>query len=51
MAIQACLEKNPRAGLSEIKEGCSGNACRCGTQPQVFAAALAAATALRQEAK
>jgi xanthine dehydrogenase YagT iron-sulfur-binding subunit len=51
MAIQACLEKNPRAGLAEIKEGCSGNACRCGTQPQVFAAALEAATALRREVK
>lgn len=51
MAIQACLEKNPRAELAEIKEGCSGNACRCGTQPQVFAAALEAATALRREVK
>jgi xanthine dehydrogenase YagT iron-sulfur-binding subunit len=45
MAIQACLERNPRAGLDEIKEGCAGNTCRCGTQPQIFAAALEAAQA------
>ena len=51
MAIQACLERNPSAGLDEIKEGCAGNACRCGTQPQVFAAALAAAPAFRTGAK
>jgi len=46
MAIQACLEKNPRADLAEIRVGCAGNACRCGTQPQIFAAALEAAAAL-----
>jgi aerobic-type carbon monoxide dehydrogenase small subunit (CoxS/CutS family) len=51
MAIQACLERNPRATLAEIKEGCAGNACRCGTQPQVFAAALEVATTARLEAK
>jgi aerobic-type carbon monoxide dehydrogenase small subunit (CoxS/CutS family) len=51
MAIQACMERNPGAGLAEIKEGCAGNACRCGTQPQVFAAALAAAPAFRTGAK
>jgi aerobic-type carbon monoxide dehydrogenase small subunit (CoxS/CutS family) len=51
MAIQACLERNSSAGLAEIKEACAGNACRCGTQPQVFAAALAAAPAFRTGAK
>jgi xanthine dehydrogenase YagT iron-sulfur-binding subunit len=45
MAIQACLERKPGASLDEIKEGCAGNACRCGTQPQIFAAALEAAAA------
>jgi len=42
MAIQACLERNPKATLDDIKAGCAGNTCRCGTQPQVFAAALEA---------
>ncbi len=51
MAIQACLEKNPRAGLAEIREGCAGNACRCGTQPQIFAAALEAAGVLSRGGK
>jgi aerobic-type carbon monoxide dehydrogenase small subunit (CoxS/CutS family) len=51
MAIQACLERNPGAGLAEIKEACAGNACRCGTQPQVFAAALAATPSFRSGAK
>jgi aerobic-type carbon monoxide dehydrogenase small subunit (CoxS/CutS family) len=40
MAIQACLERRPGASLEEIQESCAGNACRCGTQPQIFAAAL-----------
>jgi len=40
MAIQATLERKPQASLDEIREGCAGNACRCGTQPQIFAAAL-----------
>jgi len=46
MAIQACLERRPGATLEEIREGCAGNTCRCGTQPQVFAAALEAVAAL-----
>jgi xanthine dehydrogenase YagT iron-sulfur-binding subunit len=40
MAIQATLERRKDATLDEIKAGCAGNACRCGTQPQIFAAAL-----------
>jgi len=43
MAIQACLDKKPRASLAEIKRSCSGNVCRCGTYPAVFEAALAVA--------
>jgi aerobic-type carbon monoxide dehydrogenase small subunit (CoxS/CutS family) len=46
MAIQACLERKPKATLAEIREGCAGNACRCGTQPQIFAAALEAVSNL-----
>ncbi len=51
MAIQACLERKPKATLAEIREGCAGNTCRCGTQPQIFAAALEAATSLASGAK
>jgi xanthine dehydrogenase YagT iron-sulfur-binding subunit len=40
MAISACLEKNPSAGLDEIKKSCAGNVCRCGTYPHIFKAAL-----------
>jgi xanthine dehydrogenase YagT iron-sulfur-binding subunit len=42
MAITACIDKNPRATLEEIKESCAGNVCRCGTYPHIFDAALAA---------
>lgn len=51
MAIQACLERKPKATLAEIREGCAGNTCRCGTQPQIFAAALEAAASLASGAK
>jgi xanthine dehydrogenase YagT iron-sulfur-binding subunit len=42
MSLTACLERNPAADLDEIKRGCSGNLCRCGTYPHIFAAGLAA---------
>jgi xanthine dehydrogenase YagT iron-sulfur-binding subunit len=42
VSVTACLERNPRADLDEIKRACSGNLCRCGTYPHVFQAALEA---------
>jgi aerobic-type carbon monoxide dehydrogenase small subunit (CoxS/CutS family) len=42
VAITACLTQDPRASEDAIRRACAGNACRCGTQPQVFEAALAA---------
>ena len=42
MSVTACLEKNPEAELDEIKRGCAGNLCRCGTYPRIFEAALEA---------
>jgi xanthine dehydrogenase YagT iron-sulfur-binding subunit len=42
MALTAALEANPRADEAEIRRACSGNLCRCGTYPQIFAAALEA---------
>ena len=41
--ISAYLKKNPNPSLSEVREACKGNFCRCGTYPRVFEAALAAA--------
>jgi aerobic-type carbon monoxide dehydrogenase small subunit (CoxS/CutS family) len=46
VSVTAALEKNPKAGLSEIRSACSGNVCRCGTYPQVFRAALDAGRAV-----
>jgi aerobic-type carbon monoxide dehydrogenase small subunit (CoxS/CutS family) len=51
MAIRACLDKNPRADLTEIKRSCAGNVCRCGTYPFIFKAALEAAGAPSTEDK
>jgi aerobic-type carbon monoxide dehydrogenase small subunit (CoxS/CutS family) len=41
--VTALLSENPNPTLEQVKEGCKGNFCRCGTYPHVFAAALAAA--------
>ncbi|MBI5364019.1 MAG: (2Fe-2S)-binding protein [Planctomycetes bacterium] len=43
MSITACLEQHPGADRATIQRACSGNVCRCGTYPHVFAAALATA--------
>jgi xanthine dehydrogenase YagT iron-sulfur-binding subunit len=42
MSCRALLNQNPKPGLAEIKAAVSGNVCRCGTYPHVFAAVLAA---------
>ena len=42
MSCKALLDKNPRPNLEQIKEGCSGNLCRCGTYPHIFSAVLEA---------
>jgi xanthine dehydrogenase YagT iron-sulfur-binding subunit len=41
--VTAILQKNPKPTLEQVREGCKGNFCRCGTYPHVFAAALSAA--------
>lgn len=43
MSVTALLEKNPKPSLEEIRHGCSGNLCRCGTQPHILQAARQAA--------
>jgi xanthine dehydrogenase YagT iron-sulfur-binding subunit len=42
LATTALLESNPKPTVDEIKRGCSGNLCRCGTYPHVIKAALKA---------
>jgi len=42
MSLTACLERNPKASREDIVSAVDGNLCRCGTQPQVVQAALAA---------
>jgi aerobic-type carbon monoxide dehydrogenase small subunit (CoxS/CutS family) len=42
MSCRALLNHNPKPTLAEIKATVSGNVCRCGTYPHVFAAVLAA---------
>ena len=44
-AISGLLKANPHPTLDEIKEGCKGNFCRCGTYPHIFQAAVEAAKA------
>ena len=41
------LEKNPDAGLEDIKHGVSGNLCRCGTYPNIFTAVEEAGQKMR----
>lgn len=42
MSCRALLNRNPKPSLADIKAAVSGNVCRCGTYPHVFAAVLAA---------
>ncbi len=42
------LRENPDPTLDEIKDGVSGNLCRCGTYPHVFAAVQDAAKSMRK---
>ena len=44
--ISALLTENPKPTLDEVREGCKGNFCKCGTYPHVFAAALEASKKL-----
>lgn len=40
MSCAALLERNPNPKLDDVKQAVSGNLCRCGTYPKVFAATL-----------
>lgn len=43
MSVKALLDKNPRPTQDEIKEGLSGNICRCAAYPKILKSAMAAA--------
>lgn len=45
MSLTGLLRKNPHPTEEEIVHACAGNLCRCGTQPRIMQAALAAAGA------
>jgi len=42
------LRENPQPTLEQIKTGLSGNLCRCGTYPHIFAACAEAAKKMQQ---
>jgi xanthine dehydrogenase YagT iron-sulfur-binding subunit len=50
MSCAALLERNATPTLAEVKHAVSGNLCRCGTYPKVFAATLDAAKQRKQVA-
>ncbi len=47
MSCAALLERNPHPTEHDIRHAVSGNLCRCGTYPKVFAATLDAAGSRR----
>ena len=51
VASTALLASNPSPTLEQVKEGLSGNLCRCGTYPRVFEAVMKAAKAKPAAAK
>jgi xanthine dehydrogenase YagT iron-sulfur-binding subunit len=50
MSCAALLERIPNPNLEDVKHAVSGNLCRCGTYPKVFAATLDLAQQRKQAA-
>jgi len=50
MSCAALLARNPDPKLADVKQAVSGNLCRCGTYPKVFAATLDVARQSQQAA-
>lgn len=48
MAVEGLLRANPDPTLDDVREGVSGNLCRCGTYPLIFKAATRAAQIRKQ---
>jgi xanthine dehydrogenase YagT iron-sulfur-binding subunit len=47
MSCAALLERNPHPSEHDVRHAVSGNLCRCGTYPKIFAATMDAAGTLR----
>ncbi|MGA8111859.1 MAG: (2Fe-2S)-binding protein [Acidobacteriaceae bacterium] len=47
MSCAALLERNPHPSEQDVRQAVSGNLCRCGTYPKIFAATLDAASRTR----
>jgi xanthine dehydrogenase YagT iron-sulfur-binding subunit len=47
MSCAALLERNPNPTEHDVRHAVSGNLCRCGTYPKIFAATLDVAAATR----
>ena len=45
MTVKALLEKTPHPTLEQVKQGLTGNLCRCGTHTRILEAAMRAAKA------
>ena len=50
MSCASLIEKNPHPTEADVRHAVSGNLCRCGTYPKIFAAALDAASQLARKA-
>jgi aerobic-type carbon monoxide dehydrogenase small subunit (CoxS/CutS family) len=50
MSCVSLLEKNPHPTEADVRNAVSGNLCRCGTYPRIFAATLDAASQLASKA-
>jgi aerobic-type carbon monoxide dehydrogenase small subunit (CoxS/CutS family) len=48
MSCVALLERNPHPSEQEVRHAISGNLCRCGTYPRIFAATVEAAGSIRR---
>lgn len=48
MSATTLLQNNPTPSADEIKQGLSGNLCRCGTYPKLFEAVEAASKTMRK---
>jgi xanthine dehydrogenase YagT iron-sulfur-binding subunit len=49
MSCAALIEENPDCTLDDVKSAISGHLCRCGTYPNIFKAALDAASELKRQ--
>ena len=48
MSCAALIERNPQPTEADVRHAISGNLCRCGTYPRIFAATLEAAGKMRK---